>query len=322
MNEDEELNNDIINDEASDPKKISKVKLSGETYEIYSRLASALDPNGGYVVSSIEDLKTLSGADLSGKVLNGSALFDVVSALEEKIKQAQEGAVLSNDIFTTTSVGYIEKGKTITAGTPLEDLWTSALNKYVKPSVSVTISPSTTLYAYPTTATITGITAAVTNGTMDVNSVAFIESTNTKNVTDIKGFETKGNVTSSVNITANDNMTFNVTASDGKESVTASKSIAFVWPYFHGVSKSITPDLDNKEISKSGDKTYEYAPTGYYYIAYDSSYSDLTSIKDNGGNGDETITNWEKKTTAYEGHEYKMYITKEQKAAAGKFKFV
>ena len=188
--------------------------------------------------------------------------------------------------------------------------------------MTVSISPSTTLYDYPTTAIITGITTTISNGTETLTSVYIIDSSNVSS-TSIKGFETKATITSAINIPITSNTTFTCSASDGKSLIQKSTSVNFCWPYFYGVSTvdDFNISTGTKIIEQHGDKTYSFNPVGYYWFAYDSSYPDLSSIKDNGGNGDETISNWKKVTTTYEGHTYKMYITKEQKSAPGIFKF-
>lgn len=90
---------------------------------------------------------------------------------------------------------------------------------------------------------------------------------------------------------------------------TSTKTIEFILPFYHGVNASdAISDLTGmtEDLSKKSDKTYTYeANNEYMYLAYDSSYNDLTAIKDE--NNLENLENFVKTTITHEGQTYKCY---------------
>lgn len=85
------------------------------------------------------------------------------------------------------------------------------------------------------------------------------------------------------------NFTFSISATDGTQSVTASSTMKFVYPYFYGFSAttSNTQNIINTQLTKlvdeKNDQTISLAGTGYLYYCYPSNYTTLSEIYD--GNG-------------------------------------
>jgi hypothetical protein len=88
---------------------------------------------------------------------------------------------------------------------------------------------------------------------------------------------------------SNGSFTFSISATDGTQSVTASSTMRFVYPYFYGFSptSSNTQNIFNTYLSKlidvQGDQTISISGTGYLYYGYPANYLTLAKIYD--GNG-------------------------------------
>ena len=92
---------------------------------------------------------------------------------------------------------------------------------------------------------------------------------------------------------------------------TATKTFEFILPFCYGVSNTPTiSDLTGltEVLEKKGEKKYTYSTNNQHMvIAYDSSYGDLTSIKD--PNNFETKDSWNKSVLTVDGNQYNVYIS-------------
>lgn len=102
-------------------------------------------PLGVKTVSSVSALSSLS-SDLSGKILNGNAISDVVNEIDKKITSASPS--LKNDIEVTNSVGMVFEGTTLSAGTNFEDIFTSAFKKYVSANALIKFDTASTTHTF------------------------------------------------------------------------------------------------------------------------------------------------------------------------------
>lgn len=97
-------------------------------------------------------------------------------------------------------------------------------------------------------------------------------------------------------------------------SVTATKTLTFIQPYYYGASNSAT--IANftgltESVTAKGQKTFSFTTSNQYQVfAYDSSYGNLKSILD--PNGFETISGWTKSTVTVNGFSYFVYVTNSQ----------
>jgi hypothetical protein len=88
---------------------------------------------------------------------------------------------------------------------------------------------------------------------------------------------------------SNTNTSFQITVNDGTQSVIASQSLNFVYPYFYGlltnpfISFSGLSTL-NKLVDYQRDQTIPLLGSGYIYFIYDNSYPVLNSIYDSNNN--------------------------------------
>lgn len=93
-------------------------------------------------------------------------------------------------------------------------------------------------------------------------------------------------------------------------SVTSSKTINFIQPFFYGNSASATVSTLNgltKSVTAKGQKQFSFTTNNEHMVfAYDSSYGNLTSILD--PNAFETISGWTKSTLTYNGFSYFVYV--------------
>lgn len=88
---------------------------------------------------------------------------------------------------------------------------------------------------------------------------------------------------------ANTTTTFTITASDGNQSTSQSKTLTGIYPYFYGfsaLSTMTTAGLSSltKLVEPLGDKTIDITGSGNLYFIYDSSYPDLDLILDDVNN--------------------------------------
>jgi len=103
---------------------------------------------------------------------------------------------------------------------------------------------------------------------------------------------------SQISANLNGSFTFSVSTTDGTQSVTATSSLNFVYPYFYGFSAttSNTQNIINgltKLVDVQNDQTVSLSGTGYLYYAYPANYLSLAKIYD--GNG---FLLWQSGTTS------------------------
>ena len=242
--------------------------------------------------------------------------------VEERIA-ALAGSSLEQDIESSVTVGGINEGDKFTVGTTLTQLFVKLLEKYVAPGISISISPSTTLYEKGNTVSSIVVTATVTKKSEEIEKVSFLVNGVEKEVIteDVKA---GGSFTYTYDTEFGSNTTFKVVTNDvdTKTSKSAETTVSFILPYYYGVVDSDTiTSLSGltKDLKTKGSKTYSYTANDQYcVIVYDSSYADLTSIKDQ--NNFENIGNFTKKTVKVGDYTYKYYITTGKKTLSG-FKF-
>lgn len=94
-------------------------------------------------------------------------------------------------------------------------------------------------------------------------------------------------------------------------SVSASKTLTFIQPYYYGASNTDTiADFTGltENVTAKGQKTFAFTTANEYQVfCYDSSYGNLKSILD--PNGFETISGWNKTSITVDGFTYFAYIT-------------
>ena len=197
---------------------------------------------------------------------------------------------------TVSSLGGIPAGSDLN-GLSLQQVLTKLLFPYIKPSVSVslTYSPSASVYEYGQSISVSKINTNVTKKSENIVSIKFYQNNtliNTISSDCSNGGSFSHTFTSPITITSNiSNSYFKVIVNDGISDVTATtNSFTFVYPYYYGVIANdveITEDLIKgltKQVVTKGNKSYTYSPNFQkMVIAYPKSYGVLKSILDPNG---------------------------------------
>lgn len=231
-------------------------------------------------------------------------------------------AILSEDIVATTVIGSVTNGKRYAVGTSLEDVLRDILISYSKPTVSLTISPSTEVYdAVEDTLASISTTAKVVKGTNQIQTLTFYVD-NEEEVKMTAGIADGGSFSNSHNFNQPINKTFilKATANDGVNNVTATKTITFVgksyWGYVPETVTQLTEDdvksLQNRTLKNSKNLIYSNIPIpqdGELYkicYCYPKQLSNLTKIVDS--NGFSYFDSYERQEVAVDGIPYNCYI--------------
>jgi len=202
---------------------------------------------------------------------------------------------------TPQTIGGIPAGSTF-SNVPLVEMIRLLLYPYLGPLATLTItnpiqernhtSGTNSTFTY----TLTKRTANLTSTTIQIrNSVgAIIYNDPAGPLITGSGFisqtYTDGFTFSGPQILTNNNgsFTFSVSTTDSTQSVTATSSLKFVYPYFYGFSATTlnTQNIINsltKLVDVQDDQTVSLSGTGYLYYAYPANYLTLAKIYD--GNG-------------------------------------
>ena len=109
-------------------------------------------------------------------------------------------------------------------------------------------------------------------------------------------------------------------------SVSATKTLNFIQPFYYGASNTSTiSDFTGltESVTPKANKTFSFTTSNQHMVmAYDSSYGNLKSILD--PNSFETISGWTKSTVTVDGFSYYVYVANAKTtdtSAAFQFKF-
>lgn len=261
-----------------------------------------------------------------------------------KITVISGGGELEADLTTAITVGGISAGTTYEEGTPLETLFRDLLEPTLYPSFT---APSASIAYNSTTYYKIGATVPAMNATVALNRGAITPAYGTsgkrsgvatgysvsstgadENVEDSSESSgvfaipaltraTKGNIV--LTGTASYAEGEQPKDSKGKDystplaagSVSATKTMQFIQPYYYGASNSSSiSDFTglSESVTAKGQKTFNYTTNNQYMIfAYDSSYGNLKTILD--GNGFDVTGGWTKNTVTVNGFTYFVYIS-------------
>lgn len=264
-------------------------------------------------------------------------------------------AELTSDLTVSNPIGEWEMDEVIAQGTTLETVIRGMLSQtyyptYTAPSASINYSASTlvkTGTTIPATAATvlfnagaitlegtkqadragaaTGYTLATSGATTDYSN------TNTTGNFDVTALTraSKGNIVMTATVDYGEGPQPLDSNGDPYEtplpagSVTATRTIEFINPFYWGVSS--TPTVTSvagltEDVSKKGQKQYTYTTNNQYMvIAYEASYGNLTSILD--PNNFETINGWNKSTLTVDGVNYNLYVANTATTATAKYTF-
>ena len=219
-------------------------------------------------------------------------------------------AALTEDITTNIEVGGIKSGTLLGTGLTFNEYVRMVHVTYLAPGVTLTITPSTTLYKVGTN--VTGLVARVnvTKKSEDITKIEFL-------VNDV----IKETVTTDVanggtfNYTVDDfttDTTIKAIVYDTSSNVPKTSTVKFVSPYYCGTTDDV-PTADTiltltELVEAKGSKTRTITCANkHVVIAYPASYGKLTSILD--GNGFENLTDYTNIQETINGVSYEIYYT-------------
>ena len=258
----------------------------------------------------------LSGGDVD---LSSYATKDFVT---DKISEIDGGSSeLTTDIKANVAVGGIKANDVLAAGMTLDEIVTKLCVTYIKPSVSLSISPSTTLYKKGETVSNLRLEANVTKNSESIKSVKFYNGA-TPLETVITNVENGGKFTHTMVDDISADTTVKAEVADGISIVSATKTIKFVNPYYYGVSTvaNVVGFIGLTELLQEKTNTTKAFTANNEYIVFacDSAYADLTDIVDQ--NGFSNLSDFTKSTLVVNGVTYKVYVSNTPKTISN-FKY-
>lgn len=241
----------------------------------------------------------------------------------EQLVAKMTGSSLEKEITSSVEVGGIKEGDVLQIGTTFTEFVTKLIEKYMPPVISISTTPSTSLYKKGSSVDSVTITASVTKKSEDIEKVEFlVGSSVVETVTEGVAAGGSFSYTYDTPFTTNTKFTVRCNDVDTQTSKTADKTISFAIPYYRGVVDTDTIDsLDGltEDLTAKATKTYSFtADNKYVVFVYDTSYADLTSIKDQ--NNFENKDDFTKKTVTIGDYSLKYYISKGRKTISN-FKF-
>lgn len=253
-------------------------------------------------------------------------------------------AELSDDLTTAISVGGIDSGVTYEAGTPLETIIRDLLEptlypSFTNPSASLSYSADTYYAVGATVGSKSGI-VSLNRGTINPSygtsgkrsgvATGYAISTSGADTEFSDTSESSGSFTvpaltraqkGSIVITGSVSYAQGEQPKDSKGNnydsplpsgtVSATKTIQFIQPYYYGASNSATiADFTGltQNVTAKGQKTFNYTTNNQYMVfAFDSAYGNLKTILD--GNGFDVTGGWTKNTVTVNGFSYYVYVS-------------
>ena len=219
-------------------------------------------------------------------------------------------ATLTEDITTNIEVGGIKPGTLLGTGLTFNEYVKMVHVTYLAPGVTLTITPSTTLYKVGTT--VTGLVAkvTVTKKSEDITKIEFLVNDVIKETvtTDVAN---GGTFSYTVDDFTTDT-TIKAIVYDTSSNVPKTSTVKFVNPYYCGTTDDV-PTADTivtltELVEAKGSKTRTITCANQHVvIAYPASYGKLTSILD--GNGFENLTDYTNIQETINDVSYEIYYT-------------
>ena len=317
---------------------VSSMSVDGLTLNIECTDGTHLE----MVFPEPEDGKSIVDVDINEEKHLICTLSDGTEVDAGELPGGTGGGELTKEINTVISVGGISSGTKYEVGTPIENILSDMLEPilyptFTAPSCAVTYNANTyyavgaTIGNQPATITysagaimLNGVKQADRAGAASGYSLATVGAdTEYSNSGDSNTFNvpaltksTKGTI--KINATVNYAKGAQPKDSKGNDyqsplpagSVTASKTINFIQPYYYGKSASATVSNFTgltEKVEPKANKTYTFTTNNEHMVfAYDASYGNLSSILDS--NGFETISGWTKSSLTVGGFNYFVYV--------------
>lgn len=298
---------------------------------------------GTITVIGIDTLSELKDVELED-VADGDVLkYD---ATKKKFINGEGGgggsAVLTDDLTSAITVGGISAGTQYEKDTPLEDVLRDMLEPTLYPTLtnpSASLSYNSSSY-YAVGSSVSATTANVTLNRGSINPAygtsGYRSGVATGYTVSTSGADTEfsqSNTTGSFSVPALTRSTKGSIVISGQASyaqgeqpkdskgnnyqsplsagsVSSSKTLNFILPYYYGASDtSSISDFEglSQSVTAKGQKTFNYTTNNQYMVfAYDSSYGNLKTILD--GNGFDVTGGWTKTTKTIGGFSYNVYV--------------
>ncbi len=277
----------------------------------------------GHLVCRMSDVTTVVSDDPIQTASASTVSYKDNKTVEDVLDELLEsgGGTLKEGI---TPSGELLSGKSYPAGTPVEDILRDLLCPYSKPTVTLTINPSTALYDKATDVVNTiGLTAKAVKNSENITKIEFYVGNILVNTVS-SGVTNGGTFTYTHNATINTDTTFKAVVTDSKGgSNNSTKSIKFVGRSYYGIVDPALTSLDAEEVKAHSNTlkdtkklTYQGITTdmGKVFYAYPTSFGALTSIKDLVNNLNYT-TSFAQSTVTVDGMEYYCYLQIDPSAA-------
>ena len=278
----------------------------------------------GSTVTTTNKIKTIKGDDgfsptITEDTGNTDDIYKLViadkngSITTPNLKGGGSSDKFTRDDLTAVTVGGLNSGSSVKDKTTMEVL-ESILFPYQKPTVSFTISPSTKIYESGTTVSSITFTIITTKKSNDIQSIKVYDGS-TLLTTITSGVANGGTFTYSYSCSISSNTTLKVEVSDGTSTVSATKNITFVSPYYYGVSSNDLNSITSvdilsmtKDVTAKGNKNYKFTCNNEYCVfIYPKSYGLLSSILDS--NNFENLYSWENGEIIIDSTSYYVYET-------------
>ena len=320
------------------------VSQSGKSNVTFTGFKATLKEYFDSIYSTVDDINDLSDVNLTSPTSGQVLKYDGASS--KWINAAESGGgggSTTKAITAAIDVGGIEAGTSYPMGTDLETIISDLLEPTLyptltAPSASITYGASQ-YYAVGATVSAMDATVALNRGTIapsygtsgyrsgaatgyaiattgaDTEYSDSSENSGTFNVPALTR-ATKGTivVTGTASYAAGeqpkDSKGNDYQTALAAGSVTASKTLTFIQPYYYGVANSSTiADFTGltANVTAKGNKTFSYTTNNQYMVfAYDSSYGNLKNIVD--GNGFDVTGGWTKSSLTVDGFSYFVYV--------------
>ena len=213
-------------------------------------------------------------------------------------------ATLTKDITANIDVGNTKAGYVFKKGTDFDTYVQSVHVTYLKPGISISINPSTTVYEIGTSIPTLKITANLTKNSYAIKSTEFYVGSTVVN-TDTSQ-TTTGTVSYDYTTAINTDTTIKAVVNDGSTNTTSNLiNIKFVNPMYVGVASGTLTKL----VRVKGNYTYSNitCTNDNVVFKYPASYGNLTSILD--PNGFENLSSFTKTTETINSVAYNVYTS-------------
>ena len=273
-----------------------------------------------------EQLTALKGADgvspiITENINNTDDIYrldittDTGTIITPNLKGGGSGGseVFDRTDLTAVTVGGLNSGSSVKNKTTKEVL-ESILFPYQKPTVSFSISPSTTTYESGTTVSSIKFTISATKKSDIIQSIKVYDGS-TLLTTITSGVANGGTFTYTYSCNITSNTTLKVEVSDGTSTVSATKSITFANKSYYGfvadgttVNETVIKALQNNVLktSKALNYTGINCTDSKIVYAYPQNQGLLSSILD--GNGFDYIDSYDCTNITVNGVNYNVYV--------------